>query len=300
MKAIVCTRSGPPDVLQLQEVDKPVPVEDEVLIKVHAATVTTGDVTLRKLHPLLFLPLGLFGMRRKRIPGHEFAGVIEFAGKAVKRFKPGDPVFGTTTGLSAGANAEYVCLPEEWPAGVLAMKPSNLSFEEAAAVPVGAMAALFILKQGNIQNGQKVLISGASGSVGTYAVQLARYFGAEVTGVCSTSNVDLVLSLGANKVIDYTKEDFTKSSQVYDVIFDAAGKAAASQWKNALKENGVYLSVRNTTREKLDNLIFIRELVEAGKIKPVIDRSYPLALTAEAHRYVESGHKKGNVVITLT
>jgi NADPH:quinone reductase-like Zn-dependent oxidoreductase len=299
MKAIVCPKYGPPDVLQLQEVDKPAPKEDEVLIRVHAATVTRGDVMLRKLHPLLFLPLRLFGMRRKKIPGHEFAGVIESAGKAVIRFKQGDQVFGTTTGLSVGANAEYVCLPEEWSSGVLTIKPANMSYEEAAAVPVGAMTALYILKKGNIRSGQKVLILGASGSIGTYAIQLAKYLGAEVTGICSTTNIEMVKSLGADNVIDYSKEDFTKSSQTYDVIFDAAGKTSASSCKSSLKKSGIYLSVRSSTREKTENLIFIKELIEAGKIKPVIDRYYPLEQTAEAHRYVETGHKKGNVVITF-
>jgi len=299
MKAIVCTKYGPPDVLQLQEVDKPAPKEDEVLTRVHAATVTRGDVMLRKLHPLSFLPLRLFGMRRKKIPGHEFAGVIESAGKAVKRFKEGDQVFGTTTGLNVGANAEYVCLPEEWPSGVLAIKPANMSYEEAAAVPVGGMTALYILKKGDIQGGQKVLIYGASGSVGTYAVQLARYFGAEVTGVCSTSNLELVKSLGADQVIDYTREDFTKSGEIYDVIFDAAGKTSFSRCKIALKKEGSYLSVKSSTKEQTENLLYLKELIEAGKVKSVIDRCYPLAQTAEAHRYVETGHKNGNVVITL-
>ena len=299
MKAIVCTKYGPPDVLQLQEVDKPAPKEDEVLTRVHAATVTRGDVMLRKLHPLSFLPLRLFGMRRKKIPGHEFAGVIESAGKAVKRFKEGDQVFGTTTGLNVGANAEYVCLPEEWSSGVLAIKPANMSYEEAAAVPVGGMTALYILKKGDIQGGQKVLIYGASGSVGTYAVQLARYFGAEVTGVCSTSNLELVKSLGADQVIDYNREDVINSGEIYDVIFDAAGKTSFSRCKIALKKEGSYLSVKSSTKEQTENLLYLKELIEAGKVKSVIDRCYPLAQTAEAHKHVETGHKKGNVVITL-
>jgi NADPH:quinone reductase-like Zn-dependent oxidoreductase len=299
MKAIVYSKYGSPDVLQLKEVEKPAPKEDEVLIRVHAATVTRGDIMLRKLHPLLFLPLRLFGVRRKKIPGHELAGFIESAGKSVKRFKAGDQVFGTTTGLSVGANAEYICLPEEWSSGVLAIKPANMSYEEAAAVPVGGMTALYILKKGDIQGGQKVLIYGASGSVGTYAIQLAKHFGAEVTGICSTTSIEMVKNLGADKVIDYTKEDFTKSIQTYDVIFDAVGKTSASNSKRSLKKNGIYLSIRSSTSEKTENLLFIKELIEAGKIKAVIDKCYPLAQTAEAHRYVETGHKKGNVVITI-
>jgi NADPH:quinone reductase-like Zn-dependent oxidoreductase len=299
MKAIVCTKFGPPDVLQLREVEKPMPRENEVLVRVYAATATIGDVILRKLHPLFFLPLRLFGMKRKRIPGHELAGEIEAVGKDVKRFKIGDRVFGTTTGLSVGANAEYVCLPEKWEAGVLATAPTNMTYEEAAAVPVGGMTALYILRQGNIQRGHKVLIYGASGSVGTFAVQIAKNYGAEVTGVCSAANVELVKSLGADRVIDYAKEDFTKSGRTYDVIFDAVRKTSYSRSQGALKEKGAYLSVRSSTSEKAENLVFLKELIEAGKIRSVIDRCYPLEQTAEAHRYVEAGHKKGNVVINV-
>ena len=300
MKAIVCTKSGPPDVLEMREVDKPVPKENEVLIRVHASTVTRGDVILRKLHPLMVLPMRLFGVRKKKIPGHEFSGEIEATGSDVRRFRAGDQVFGTTTGLSVGANAEYVCVPEELTRGGIAIKPVNSSYEEFAALPVGGMTALYILQKGNIQSGQKVLVYGASGSVGTYAVQLARHhYGAEVTGVCSAANIELVKSLGADQVFDYNNEDITKNGQIYDVVFDAVGKISASQSKSVLKENGSYLSIQTTTSENTENLMTLKELVEAGKVRAVIDRRYPLEQVAQAHRYVEIGHKKGNVVITV-
>jgi NADPH:quinone reductase-like Zn-dependent oxidoreductase len=300
MKAIISTKHGSPGVLQLTEIEKPTPKENEVLIKVHAATVTQGDLMLRKLHPLMYIPMRLFGVRRKRIPGHEFAGEVESVGTDVKRFKVGDQVFGTTTGLSVGANAEYVCLPEEWKSGVLAIKPDNISYEEAAALPVGGMTALYILRKGNIESGQKVLIFGASGSVGTYAVQLAKHhFGAEVAGVCSTANIELVKSLGADQVIDYTKEDVTQNGQIYNVVFDAVGKLSSSQRDNLLQENGAFLTVQTTTKELIENLNTLKKLAEEDVIKAVIDKRYPLDQIAEAHKYVETGRKKGNVVITV-
>lgn len=287
--------------LQLRELQKPVPRAREVLVKVHASTVTIGDVILRKMHPLLLLPMQLFGVKWKKIPGHEFAGEVEAVGRDVKRFRVGDQVFGTTTGLSVGANAEYICLPEEWAAGVLAIKPASLTYEESAALPVGGMTALFILQKGNIQPGGRVLIYGASGSVGTFAVQLAiHHFGADVTGVCSAANVELVKALGADKVIDYTKEDFTQSGQTYDFIFDAVGKLSFANVEKLLPRKEHFLSVQSSTDESVENLMLLKELAEAGKIKPVIDRRYPLEQTAEAHCYVETGRKKGNVVITVT
>jgi NADPH:quinone reductase-like Zn-dependent oxidoreductase len=300
MKAIISTKHGPPDVLQLTEMEKPTPKENEILIKVHAATVTQGDVMLRKLHPLMYIPMSLFGVKRKKIPGHEFAGEIEAVGANVSRFKTGDQVFGTTTGLSVGANAEYVCLPEEMDLGVLSIKPENISYDEAAALPIGSMTALYILRKGNIQNGQKVLVYGASGSVGTYAVQLAKHhFCANVTGVCSTANIELVKSLGADQVIDYTKEDVTQNGQVYDAVFDAVGKLSSSQRDNLLKENGTFLTVQTTTKEESENLNTLKKLAEEDVIKAVIDQRFPLEQVPEAHRYVESGRKKGNVVITV-
>ncbi|MBN1122323.1 MAG: NAD(P)-dependent alcohol dehydrogenase [Anaerolineae bacterium] len=299
MKAILTTKYGSPDGLQLQEVARPIPADDEVLIRVHAATVTAGDVMLRKLTFPLSMVMQVMGIPRKKTPGHEFAGEIEAVGKDVTQFKKGDQVFGTTTGLRVGANAEYVCLPAEGKSGVMALKPVNLSFEESAAIPVGGMTALYLLKKARIQSGQKVLIVGASGSVGSYAVQLTKHFGADVTGVCSTANVDMVTSLGTDSVIDYIQEDFTQNGESYDIIFDAVGKISQSQCKDSLSGGGIFVSVQSTTKESIDNLLFLKELAEAGAIKPFIDRRYPLEQVAEAHQYVETGRKRGNVVINV-
>jgi len=296
MKAIVCTKYGPPEGLQLHELEKPAPKENEVLIKIHATTVTFGDAMLRSFTGLTKLVFGpFFGLKKDKILGHELAGEIEEVGENVTRFKIGDQVF-ASTGMKSGAHAQYICLPED---GMIAFKPSNLSYEEAAVIPVGGNTALFILKKGNIQPGDKVLIYGASGSVGTYAVQLAKHYGAAVTGVCSTANLELVRSLGAEWVIDYTAEDFTESGEVYDVIFDTVRKLSKSKMEKSLKESGTFLSSSASTTEKIEDLVFLKELVEAGAIKPVIDRSFLLEQMVEAHRYVDGGHKKGNVSIKI-
>ncbi len=322
MKAVICPKYGPPDVLRLEEVEKPVPKADEVLIRVHAATVARGDCELRSLKVPFLLNLLLrigFGFRgpRKRILGQELAGEVESVGKHVKRFKRGDRVF-ALTGLRLGAYAEYDCLPEK---GLIAAKPANITYEEAAAVPVGGLHALHFLRKPKIQGGQKVLINGAGGSIGTFAVQLAKSFGAEVTGVDIAGKLDMVRSIGADHVIDYSKEDFTKSGETYDVIFDVVGKSSFSGCMRSLKENGFYLLgnpglsqpvralwasrksgkkvIGGMTSYETEDLIVLKELIEAGKIKSVIDRRYPLERIVEAHRYVDGGQKIGNVVITV-
>jgi NADPH:quinone reductase-like Zn-dependent oxidoreductase len=305
MKAVVCTRYGPPEVLQLRELEKPAPRRDEVLIAIHATAVTSSDCIVRSMSiaGAMQIParlvLGFTGPRRP-VLGIVLAGEIEAAGKDVRSFKEGDRVFAFNP-FAFGAYAEYKCLQES---SVLASKPSNLSYEEAAAIPYGGMLALHFLRKGRIRNGQRVLVYGASGAVGTSAVQLAKHFGAEVTGVCSTANFGLVESLGADALIDYTKDDFTKRAERYDLIFIAVGNRvnppSNAECKIALAPDGVYVAVdRGSPKLRTEDLVLLKELAESGELKPVIDRSYPLERMAEAHSYVDQGHKKGNVVITV-
>lgn len=300
MKAIVCTKSGSPEVLKLVELERPIPKQNEVLIKVIASSVTRGDLNLRKIPRIILIPLGiLFGFKPMKITGVEFSGIVEAIGSDVKQFNKGDQVYGTTTGLEYGGNAEYVCVPEKSKMGILVKKPDNISFMEAAVIPVGAMTALYILRKANIQKDKKIIIYGASGSVGTYAVQFARYFGLEITAFCSNNNIEMVKSLGADKVVDYHSEDFRKSSTAYDIIFDAVGKITKSSCKKVLKKNGHFLSVKYPTKEKVDQILFINELIEKNQLKPLIDKIYPLEKVKDAHYYVEQGRKKGNVVINI-
>ncbi|HSR29378.1 MAG TPA: NAD(P)-dependent alcohol dehydrogenase [Anaerolineae bacterium] len=326
MKAIVWTEYGPPDVLQLQEVETPTPKDNEVLIGIRATTVTAGDCEQRSLKLQIWyaLPMRAYvGFKRPErvaVLGMDFAGEIESVGKDVRLLKEGDQVFGSS-GIAFGANAEYICLPEEPEEGALAIKPANMTYEEAAAVPVGGLEALSLLRQGHIESGQKVLINGAGGTIGPFAVQLAKYFGAEVTGVDSTGKLDMLRSIGADQVIDYTQKDFTTTGETYDFILDVVSKSPFSGSTRSLKKNGCFLIANPGLSQmvrgrwtsmisskkvifgapsyKTEDLIYLKELIEAGEIKAVIDRRYPLEQTAEAHRYVETGHKKGNVVITV-
>jgi NADPH:quinone reductase-like Zn-dependent oxidoreductase len=312
MKAIICTKYGPPEVLQLKKVEKPVPRQNEVCIKIFATAVTASDCIVRGFKLPVWHPMGLLmglvlGFKKPRNPilGIVLAGEIESAGKDVKSFKKGDQIYAWTvmspTKILFGAYAQYTCMPEK---SVITLKPVNLGYEEAAAVPYGGLLALHFLKKGNIQNRKKVLIYGASGSIGTSAVQISKYYGAEVSGVCSTKNLELVRSLGADKVIDYTKEDATTTGENYDFILDAVGKWKSSNFKlqcrKALTPEGKYISVDDgSPKGTVENLLLLKELVETGKLKPVIDKIYPLEQMVEAHRYVDKGHKKGNVVITV-
>jgi 2-desacetyl-2-hydroxyethyl bacteriochlorophyllide A dehydrogenase len=328
MKAIVWTKYGSTEGLQLQDVQKPVPTDDEILIKIHATTVTAGDCEIRRLELPLMLSfpvriyVGLIKPKRIKILGQELAGEVEEVGSNVNSFEVGDQVFGTT-GFGFGAYAEYICLPGEPndAQGVLATKPTNLTYEEAAVVPTAGFEALHFLRKASIQPGNKVLIIGGGGSIGTFAIQLARYFGAEVTGVDSPNKLDLMRSIGANQVIDYTKDKYTNQGEIYDLIIDVVGKDSVSRRLKLLKPDGYYflafarpshillrLWVSITSNKKLkiesssqskEDLVFLKELIEAGELQPVIDKCYPLAQTAEAHRYSESGSKKGNVAIRI-
>jgi NADPH:quinone reductase and related Zn-dependent oxidoreductases len=302
MKAALCTKYGPPNVVKITEIEKPVPKDNEVLIRIYATTVASGDCRVRgrdfpkPLGLIMRLILGIRGPRRS-VLGTELSGEIEAVGKNVDTFRPGDAVF-AMTGMKFGAHAEYIVLPKN---GKIISKPKNATYEQAAAITFGGTSAMHFLRKGRIQKGQRVLIYGASGAVGTYAVQLAKYFGAEVTGVCSTENVPLIKTLGADHTVDYKKEDFRNQEQRYDIIFDAVGKIKKRSCKNALTANGKFVTVASgPAAELMEDLILLKELIESNKIEPVIDRVYDLEQIVEAYEYVETGRKKGNVVIKIS
>ncbi|MGW8316331.1 MAG: NAD(P)-dependent alcohol dehydrogenase [Bacteroidales bacterium] len=317
MKAIVTTKYGAPEVLQMKEVEKPVPGEKEILIKIHATSVSSGDARMRRADPFMIRLIFGFSKPKKSIPGVVVAGEIEAVGSSVSRFKSGDQVFGSV-GMAFGAHADYVAVPED---AVLALKPSTISYEEAAAIPFGGTAAMHFLRLANIQAGHKVLVYGASGALGTIGIQLARNFGAEVTAVCSSANYELVKSLGADKVIDYTKEDFTRNREHYDVVFDTLGKSPLGKTLKSLKKGGQVLLanagmgtmisgafrsalgkkkiVSGVIKETSEDMNYFKQLIEEGKLKAVIDRIYTLKQISEAHAYVDKGHKKGNVIIAI-
>lgn len=304
MRAVTYTKYGPPEVLQAVELPAPEPKENELLVRIHATTVTSGDIRLRAsdFPPLFWLPARLiFGLFRpkKQILGHEFSGVVEQVGKAVTKLQVGDAVFGTTTMLPKGSYAEYICLPESWRQGVVGAKPERLSFQQAAALPIGGMTALYLWEKAKLTADQQVLVYGASGSVGSYAVQLAKHFGASVTAVCSARNRDMVMGLGADTVLDYTREDYTQLPNPFDIVFDAVGKINKSAAKKILKQRGAFVSIRALTHESKEHLFKLKVLAELGAITPYIDRAYPLKEIVEAHRYVDTGRKRGNVVIEI-
>ncbi|MCF8222956.1 MAG: NAD(P)-dependent alcohol dehydrogenase [Bacteroidales bacterium] len=305
MKAVICTKYGIPEVLQIKEIIKPKPKNNEVLIKVYATTAHIGDTRIRRVDPFLVrLIFGLFRPRKNLTLGLEISGIIEDVGKNVKSFKVGDEVF-ALTGFGLGGYAEYRCLPEKVKEGkqerkgLVAIKPKNLTYEEAATVPAGGLTALKNLQKAKISKGHKILINGASGSLGTYAIQLAKYYGAEVTAVCSAQNFDLVKSIGADNVIDYTKEDFTQIQDKYDIVYDAVMKSKASKCRKILKRNSVFINNYRLPKIKGDDLLYLKGLIEKNKLKPVIDRTYSMEDIVEAHRYVDKGHKKGNVAIRM-
>lgn len=293
MKAIVLTRSGSPDRLILTDVAKPTPQSTEFLLQIHVATVTRGDVVMRRMPRMM---ARFIAEMPRSIPGYEFAGVVEATGESSSRFDVGDRVFGVTSGLTQGAYAEYLCIPQD---GLLTHIPNEVGYAEAAPVPIGAMTALHFLRQAGPLSGRRLLLNGASGSVGSFAVQIAKHFGAHVTGVCSTANMQLVSELGAEEVIDYTRQDFKEGDRPYDVIFDAAGKTTARQSAAVLAEGGTFVTTRGRRHERVDDLHAVRDLLAAGVIKAVVDRSYELAQISQAHRYVEGGHKRGNVIVTV-